>query len=218
VLRLLRLDELVPIGQLAQWISRSDAAPLPATPKLATQRLDAPSPDPAKKKSVLTPESNANGLSLTQTDADLSIIWGRLLESVGPFLSGSLQKAGLPAIIGPNSLVIRFEDRYTSQCEYCAEPGRLEEIQKTIKSITGREWMIRIEKESRPEGSEHELETQQHSRKTVTSRERNQEAMQIPLVNRAVDKLGARLLKMDEGFGTGVSEPAESEAIEQPES
>jgi hypothetical protein len=124
----------------------------------------------------------------------------------------------MPAILGPNSLVICFGDRYTSQCEYCSEPGRLDEIQKTIKSITGRDWTIRVDTETGPKGLEHESETQQQPSKIVTHRERSQEAMQIPLINRAVDKLGARLLKMDEGFGTGVSEPIETEAMEQPES
>ncbi len=217
VLRLLRLDELMPIGQLAQWISRADGGAIATTPKATPTSVSASSTEPAKKKSILTPESSSNGQNPAQSDADLPVIWGKLLESVGPFLSGSLQKAGLPAIIGPNSLVIRFGDRYTSQWEYCSEPGQVEEIQKTIKSITGREWMIRVDKEARPEGSGQETEIQQQPNKTVTYRERSQEAMQIPLVNRAVDKLSARLLKMDEGFGTGISEHAEPEAAEPPE-
>jgi DNA polymerase-3 subunit gamma/tau len=220
VLRLIRLDELVPIGQLAQWLGRPDsgsgASPSKAAPAAL---LNAPNLDAAKKKPNLMPEPVSNGRSLAaEPNADLAVIWVKLLESVGPFLGGNLQKASLPAIIGPNALVIRFADRYTSQCEYCSDPGTLEEIQRTLKSITGREWVIRIDKETGSQESENVPETQQQSSKPVTYKERSQEVMQIPLVNRAVDKLGARLVKMEDGFGTVVPEPAETEAMEQTES
>ena len=121
VLRLIRLDELVPIGQLAQWLTQPGRRLRPPTVSTGSAK-SVPAAEPAKKNSLATAElaGERERPPLPCCHNDLVVIWAKLLESVGPFLGGNLQKAGLPAILGPKSLVIRFEARYTSECDFCS--------------------------------------------------------------------------------------------------
>jgi DNA polymerase-3 subunit gamma/tau len=215
-LRLIRLDELAPIGQLVQWLNQPGAA-TPAIPGKPGAALTVPTAEPAKKNSLTAPESSTNG-KVSAGETTLEAIWAKSLELIGPFLGGNLKKAGLPAILGPNSLVIRFESRYTSESDFASEPGSIDEIQKSLKTVTGENWMVRVEQELALVQSEPDAKTQEQPNKPVTYKERSQEALQIPLMSRAVDKLGARLLKMDDGFGTIVVSQPGTEMAEPPES
>ena len=60
-------------------------------------------------------------------------------------LAGDLSKATLPAIIGPNAVVIRFPSGYNRQYATCAESSRLQKIQDAVQRITGESWTIRLE-------------------------------------------------------------------------
>jgi hypothetical protein len=145
-------------------------------------------------------------------------IWAKVRESVGPILSGILGVSGTPAILGPNALVLRFASRYTPQYDYCSQPRTIDEIQKTIQSITNQDWTFRAEIEASDGESRQDSGTEVQSNKIVTYRERSEGALQVPLVNWAVEKLGARLLKMDDGFGLTEAPPSEPETPEQQES
>ncbi len=213
ILRLIRFDELLPVAQLAQMFAQPGSAP-PARPASALPNAA----DAAKKNSTLKPEPSTNGKGVAAAEATarltLAEVWVKVLETVGPFLGGNLDKAGLPAILGPKSLVIRFGNDYTSQSDFCSEPQSVNEIQKALRTVTGDEWIVRVERSTVDAITPEQAETKVQAVKPVTYRERSQEVLQMPLISRAVDKLGARLLKIDDGFGTLNVIPRDVEILE----
>jgi DNA polymerase III subunit gamma/tau len=219
VLRLIRLDDLVPVAQLAQSLSQPGSAPAPRPASSKPQ----PEAEAAKKNSRVTPEAARNGVEAarngvevptTTIETDLEGVWAKVRETVGPMLAANLAAAGLPAILGPNTLVLRFTSRYTAPYDYCAIPRNIEEIQAVVKSITGKDWNFRVEMEAQSDGKQ---DTQPQPAKPVTYRERNQEVLQVPLVNWAVEKLGARLLRVDDGFGAAETSGSDPESAEPQE-
>jgi DNA polymerase-3 subunit gamma/tau len=215
VLRLIRLDEFVQVSQLVNWLAQGQAgnAPSVAAPRTA------PAVEAGKKNSIAGPEPAANGMPapvvpISGSD-NLEGIWARVRDEVGPMLSGNLATAGLPAILGPKTLVIRFAVGYTHHHDYCSQPNSVQRIQDALKAVTGQDWTVRIEKEA---GADAPPETQVQSQQRVTNRNRDEDLRKLPLIDRAIDKLGARLLKTDEGFGTDASPPVESETMEPQES
>jgi DNA polymerase III subunit gamma/tau len=218
--KLIRLDELVPIAQLAQWLGQPGANPAPTAKP--TTNPSVPPGDPGKKNLIASLPSTANGKS-RPPDAPREIdqtniveIWGKLRENVGPMLGGNLEVVGLPAIFGPKSLVLRFSLRYTSQYDYCSSAESIKRIQSGLKEITGQEWNLRLEMEPANGGTATGTTTENVPDKAVTYREREQEVAKIPLVSRAMEKMGARLLKMDERFGTSeTTSPGNDSGAEQ---
>jgi DNA polymerase-3 subunit gamma/tau len=215
VLRLIRLDELVSVSQLSNWLSQGQAGGV--SPVAASRQ--APAADAGKKNSITAPQPISEGKHAVPTpigaingSVNLEEIWTRVRDNVGPILGGNLASAGLPAILGPKTLVLRFALRYTHHHDYCAEPNSILRIQDALKTVTGQEWTVRIEKES---GSELPAAAQTQAIQGVTNRSRDEDARKLPLIGRAIDKLGARLLKLDDGFGSEGSIPVEGETEPQ---
>ncbi|MCE9534183.1 MAG: DNA polymerase III subunit gamma/tau [Planctomycetes bacterium] len=215
VLRLIRLDELVPVAQLAQWVGQGAATVPPATRNVAAKPGSLP--EPAKKNSLTAPEVVSPLDSVPKGDLGLPEIWVRVRETVGPVHSGTLDAGGLPATLGPKSLVLRFDSRYTSQHDYCSDPKRIEIVQAALKEITGEDWSFRTELAAGLAESIPSAVPESQVSKAVTNRQRDQETMKIPLLNRAIEQMGARLLKVDEGFGTSNVAPVDLEPIEPQE-
>src|SRR5207244_8243075 len=125
--RLGRLDDLVSLSQGAQWLNqpaaRADGArPGPASPAARPATLVSP-PEAVKKKLTAAPDPM---LPLALTAESLPAVWERVLARLGAgFLVNSLQKADLPAISAPNTLVLRFPPGYNHEREYCSEPTRV---------------------------------------------------------------------------------------------
>ena len=110
-----------------------------------------------------------------------------------------LEKAGLPAITGPNSLVLRFPADYNQAREYCQEPTRLAKIEEAVRKVSGHPWTVRVEA-----GPASPAATPTAVVATARPRPRRNhraEAEKEPLVKRAVDALGAQIVRVDEGFG-----------------
>ena len=227
-LRLIRLDELVPVAQLAQWLSQPGTTPTPTASKPAPAR-SLPAADHAKKNSIANPVGGAvapNGaapnrdakIAPAPPPTDIATITANVCLEVGLTLGENLKSAGLPAITGPKSLVFNFGSRYTHQHDYCSEPDSIKRIQLAFKEITGLEWNIRIEHDATEERLPQKATTEVQPVKAVTYRERELEVAKIPLIGRAIDKMGARLLKMDVGFGSSEPVPVESDLPEPQES
>jgi len=72
-------------------------------------------------------------------------IWQELLAQAGPLLASELGKAEVPAISGPNTLVLRFPLQYNQAREHCQEPVRVTRIEELLRKITGRAWQVRID-------------------------------------------------------------------------
>src|SRR5262249_6399360 len=140
LVRLARLEDLVPISQLAQWVgqARPDAAAAPPG-----ARSVAP-PEGLKKKLTPPAENGAVAGPLPLTAETLPQVWGQVLAGVGVMFANSLEKGGFPAISGPNTLVIRFPPAYNGDKDYCQEPTRLQRVEAALQKITGRPWTLRV--------------------------------------------------------------------------
>jgi DNA polymerase III subunit gamma/tau len=211
VVRLSRLDELVPIAQLAQWASQ------PGTATASPQRLVGAE---APKKNGMTslaesfrPSLNGSAPSappirtLKPLDAtNLSLIWDKVKTEVGVMFAGMLSRAGMPATVGPKALVLRFPGQYNHAYEYCREPGRSRHLETVLRELTGQEWSLRFELDANATPAEAGVAP-------VSNRERERRALEMPLLNRIVNQLDGRLLKLDDGFGedSPVDEPVEGD-------
>ncbi len=109
-----------------------------------------------------------------------------------------LEKAGLPAITGPNSLVLRFSADYNQAREYCQEPARLAKIEEVIRKGTGRPWILRVEGVA---GSAPAEPVPAAPEPPAPRRNYRAEAEKDPLVKRALDALGAQIVRVEDGFG-----------------
>ncbi len=194
VVRLARMDEMLSVSALAQMIANGAVAS-PAGPAPAV-RPAVPPADPSKKNGLI--ESNgthqpppAPGDVSPET---LPAVWERVLQEVGPMRRGQLQFAGLPAILGPNSLAIRFPAGYSSAYDSCASESGVEVIQRALKRITHKDWLVRVELASGPVGSPPPGAV------PARPEQRTKDLLQLPLFKKAADVLGAQLVRVDEGF------------------
>jgi DNA polymerase-3 subunit gamma/tau len=209
IIRLSRLDDLMSLSQLAQMLQGADGAPTPrpaAPPSLAAARPSPPADLAKKKSSEVGDAPNKTPL----TNDNLRHVWSEVLTQVGPFLGRELEKAGLPAIIGPNRVVLRFPLAYNRQCEFCSDPVRLNRVLDALERVTSETWDLRLEVapglngQTRPEAlAKPELAAAPAA------------TVQHPLLQATIELLGARLLKIDDGFGQA-AEPVAEDA-EEPE-
>ena len=129
------------------------------------------------------------------TEDALPQLWARVLQEVGRFLATSLEKAAIPAISGPNTLVLRFPAAYNQAQEICATPGNVARIEEKLRLVTGKGWSLRME-------TIGELPARTAA-VTPTRPRRNdkEEAEKGPLVRRVKEVLGGQILFAEEGFG-----------------
>jgi DNA polymerase III subunit gamma/tau len=203
VVRLSRLDELVPVAQLAQWLSQPGTArPAAQTPQGA---------DSSKKNGSMSLgeayRAGNNGHSATPQaatelvqidDANLSLVWDKVKLEAGVMLAGQLARAGVPAIIGPKTLVLRFGPGYTHEYEFCRDAARTRLVEGLLKKATGQDWALRFEMDTKAVAAAPAVPV-------LSNRERERRALEAPLLSRIVSGLEGRLLKMDEGFGEGAA-------------
>lgn len=211
VVRLSRLDELLPIAQLAQTLSQ---------PGLAIVAKPQATPDSKKNGTVglsngqsltvsrLAPEQPAPRLSAPIDDANLVEVWDKVKIQVGVMFAGMLSRAGTPAIVGPKALVLRFPGEYNHAYEYCRDSGRSQHLEAQLRHLTGQEWTLRFELGEATAG----LAT---AAPQVSGKHRERQALEMPLLAKIVGRLEGRLLKLDEGFGEDASEEEADEPSNQ---
>jgi hypothetical protein len=112
--------------------------------------------------------------------------------------AAELSKAGVPAIAGPRTLVLRFPSGYNHAYEYCKEPAKAQRVEAALKATTGQDWALRFELAAGP--------APVPASAPISNRERERRALETPLLSRIVSQLEGRLLKMDEGFGETAAE------------
>jgi DNA polymerase-3 subunit gamma/tau len=204
VVRLCRLHDLVALSQLAQWVSQTRPDPRALTGPVAGR----PALPEVVKKKGLTPEA-ANGSPPAApasvegpplSEATWPQFWPQIAANVGPMLGSELRKAGTPAISGPNSLVFRFPVGYNQAREYCDSPEQRSRVEEAIRRVTGKPWTVHIESDAGQavSGVQSEPTNGPPIRPKRTAKE---EAEKVPLVKRAMDVLGATILRVEEDFG-----------------
>jgi DNA polymerase-3 subunit gamma/tau len=210
VVRLARLDELTPLTQLTQLLTQ---------PGISLPKAPISGGEVSKKNLTASPSVLNNGTEVAHISVQplpsnpspprsFEENWRQTLTELSGILASHLEKAGLPAISGPKSLVIRFGARYSAAYDYCSDSKNLARIEESLRKISGETWVVRVEKESQPSGPTPASETA-----APTSRKDREKAiLQQPVFQRITDLLQARMLTMDDGFGTVASKPNEDES------
>ncbi len=206
LVRLGRLDDLVSLGQVAQWLSQPGTGP--AAPARAAGGTMAP-PEGVKKKPLTAaleapPEAPAPA-TLPLSEETLPRVWQEVLAQAGPMMVRQLEKATPPAIFGPNTLVLRFDVRYNSEREYCSEPSRVQRIEESLRKVTGHAWQLRVESVGSGAATAPAEAAPGATIPQPRSRLKRAEAVQEPLLKRAVDVLGAQVVHMDDDFGSSAA-------------
>jgi DNA polymerase-3 subunit gamma/tau len=203
LVRLARLDDLLPVAELAQWVTQGRPAGPSAPPSgapAARPALRAQPPEAVKKKPLNAAEPAAAPTPVGLSPDTLPRLWPEVLTQLGPMLGAEVEKAALPAISAPNTLVIGFPPRYNQAREYCQEPGRLARIEEVIRRVSGQPWQVRVEAVGGPAVASSDAADDSASQPSRSRRQRA-EAVQEPLLKRAIDVLGAQLVHLDEDFG-----------------
>lgn len=156
-----------------------------------------------KKKAITTEEKSGNGQTYDPDRAAewLPEIWQQLLRQIGPVLANELRRAALPAIIGPNTLVLSLSAAYNGLHQYHDHPDTVARIESCLEKLTHTSWKVRVQAAASEEAS-----TLVDPESSPPSRPRP-ETLQEPLVKRALDLLRARVLQIDSEFGTSPAAP-----------
>jgi DNA polymerase-3 subunit gamma/tau len=220
LVRLGRLEDLASLSELTQYLGQLNSTPTAGTAgravnaapgQTAPRRLSEslPPAEPLKKTSLTAAPESVSPAQLSLCAETLPQIWAQLVSQVPPMLREHLGRGGVPAISGPNTLVLRFPVGYNHEREYCQQPASLARMEEGLRRITGLAWAVRIESgggESNPLPTIAAAETDQ-----TLSRYRRQrsEAMKEPLVKRAMEALAAQIIDVEEGFGVAVASATE---------
>ena len=203
VVRLARMDELLSVSTLAQLVASGASPPIsgthpPARPVTTPYPPPTVSTDPSKKNGLIGSNGTHQTLALEGNGSSEAFptVWERVIQDVGPMRGTQLRTAGLPAIFGPNSLVIRFPTGYSSAYESCASEPGTEVIRQALKRATGREWSVRVEQVAGPASGSLPPGAAPPPR----PEQRAKDLLQLPLFRKAADVLGAQLVRVDDGF------------------
>ncbi len=223
VVRLSRMDDLIPLTQLAQWVSQGGGAKLTAG---SSQAAIASGGDPSKKNGQLSladkfrvgnvpaPSADGGNQPLDISDATISEVWTKVRADAGVMLGAELDKAGLPAIVGPKMLMLRFPARYNHAYEFCKDTAKTATVEAALRKITGVPWGVRFEIDAKDTATAPVVPA-------VSAKDREKSALQNPLLSSIVNKLEGRMLKMEDGFGHVEPEPEPesgvAEAVPAPE-
>jgi len=196
VVRLSRLDELLSVASLLQMAAgQGTVVAKVAAPRAAPPVAPRPAEDLKKNGPVTSvPVVNLNGVGYSGelTAAMLPGLWANVVAEVGMFRGKNLEPAGVPAILGPNALEVRFPAGYTSQYDAIQHETSQEVIRRILKMQTGRDIQIRVG-----------IDAATPDRPAFTvpqAPDRKKDLMQLPIFQKAVASLGAQLIKVDDGF------------------
>jgi DNA polymerase-3 subunit gamma/tau len=208
LVRLGRLGDLASLSQLAQWLGQLRLDPRGAlTPPPGSPALDQVKKKPLSADRESGAVSPSSSLPTELTAETWPYFWPQIVSIVGAMLASELEKAGAPAILGPNTLVFRFGPAYNHSREFVLNPERLARVEEALRRVTGNTWKVQLEQDASPTPSSQEPPDSNGqpaaSRPRVSARET---AEKQPLIRRAVEVLGATIQRVDEGFGNGTEE------------
>jgi DNA polymerase III subunit gamma/tau len=201
VVRLSRLEELLSVASLLQLAQ--SGAPVGKIGQSPTPRSAVAAPlDPSKKNDRVTVEPVVTSPAASTygeiNERTLPGIWERTLADVGMIRGKQLEAAGLPAILGPNSLAIRFSSGYSSQYDAIRQEASLETIRRTLKLVTQQDVQLRVELTA---------EVREVMPPPMVAIDRKKDLMKLPIFQKAMSTLGAQLLKVDDGFNPYLDQP-----------
>jgi DNA polymerase-3 subunit gamma/tau len=226
LVRLSHLDEFLATAELLATSAGQPARPAPGTPpRLAVPAssdavADAPSPlaEAPRPRDAHEPkaevlrhsapaQSPPSAAPLPWTQETLDGIWPQLLASVGVSLGYLLHGAVPVANTGPNQLVLRYPPEYNKLAGELRASGQLDKVQAELARLTGLQLPVRIEVHNAPDRAAPASDRPAGSRTKVL----RQQALEEPLVRKAVDLFHAQLIHVDEGFAASRGDAAEAQ-------
>lgn len=216
LVRLGQLDDLLSVGQIAQWLSKEGTAPAPASRPAppAPRQPVVPGSESAGEKKKLNADEAApvSTIRLPFSQENLPAIWQQLQSESGFAINSDLRKVISTAISGPNALVMRVSRRYNTTSISFLEPARLSKIEGILTGIVGHPCSARIEWiDDAP------AETSGPSSTAVAMGQQRQlrsELLQLPFVKQVSQVLGAQIVRADEGFGDAQKDPLPERELE----
>jgi DNA polymerase III subunit gamma/tau len=205
LVRLGRLENLVALPYLVRLLHQQrgsgSAASAPA--------VSAAPPEGVKKKLPAPAPENGAAQQQPLTTENLADLWAQTLRKVPGLLARNLERGGIPAIIAPNRLVLRFPLEYNGAKDYCQEPSCSAQVETALRELTGQPWVLQVESltaAASPDAASQGGTVADDSRGSLfsaitTRRNAREEAEKMPLIKRALDVLGASVQRVDEGFG-----------------
>jgi DNA polymerase-3 subunit gamma/tau len=206
LVRLARLDSLVPLSQLAQWVQEGGAASIVSRPSGAVLSSAGGRVSEVQEKKKLIaenprPASNGHAAAVARLhDGNLQAVWQQLLSEAGFATGSDLRRAINIAISGPNALVLTFPARYNLREEQLLEPTRKTQVEELLYKLTGQAWQVRVAISPHTTGNlpgAPAAETDGNAQRRM-----REEMLKKPLIHRAVDLLGAQIVQIEPGFGT----------------
>ncbi|MFO0807474.1 MAG: DNA polymerase III subunit gamma/tau [Gemmataceae bacterium] len=193
LVRLSRLDGLISLSQIADILQTGvelSASPTPVSSRALAAEEQKKNSAELTTNRIPTPPAGPTALTI-DTLAD---IWSAVLAQIGPVLAQNVQVAGLPAISGPNALVLQFPVEYNTQRSFCTDETRLQRVTDALRRLTGQDWAVRVESV---------LSRNKHTPSVIAPRTVKEmgPAIDHALLKRAADVLGAKLLQVDDSFG-----------------
>jgi DNA polymerase-3 subunit gamma/tau len=226
VVRLARLDDLVPISQLVQALNQLGTGAVSVAAPPPRQSLAAPEASEHSKKNSMengptSLESDLAGQELSTvslSEATVLEVWERMIRYLAkksPILANHLKSAGQAAIFGPNALVIRFSAEYTHTYEACATEASTQRLQEALQKITGQPALVRVE---RVTGALPGLPSPTAKAQPGNPvQERRKQLMSLPLFKKASETLGAQIWHVDEDFNPSAPPRPASTTPEDPD-
>jgi DNA polymerase-3 subunit gamma/tau len=216
LVRLSRLHDLVALSELTQWLEKGGVAGAPASSRPSSA---SPRPAAALAPEKKSPERTAEPLNeagpVILTEESLGQTWPKVLAQVGNFLANDLRNAESVKVVGSNTLVLRFPAGYNPLHGLGQESNRgsariAERVEETLRKLTGYSWSVRIESVGNGAVASSTSAADTDASLSRTRRQMT-DALQVPLVKRACDLLGAQFVRMDEGFASASPDTAEGE-------
>jgi len=212
VVRLARLEDLLSVGQLASALGQGrivSAALSSGTPRVSAVGSEATDsakkngpvkPDPADRLEI--PDPTSSGASLSEST--LPALWSRInryLAERSPMLASHLKFAKLPAIFGPNTLVIRFQSEYNHAYEACDAEENIHRIEEALARETGQPIKVACELQTdwAAVPSPAPVAANGAPRSPQTG-DRKKQLMGLPFFRKAGEALGAQIWHVDEDF------------------
>jgi hypothetical protein len=153
-----------------------------------------------EKKNIAPLKDEPAGPTVPLTESTRDAVWTKVLSEVGFTIAGVLKKASSLAIPGPNALVMRVSQRYNVPGGAILDSTQLARVEDVLHKITGQPCNVRVEfiKDEEPAADAGRSAV---APPTAQARQQRAEILQMPLVKKAVEVLGAQLVRADEGFG-----------------
>jgi DNA polymerase-3 subunit gamma/tau len=195
VVRLCRIGELLSVNQLAVTVASGAVL---ASPSTSVRSNPGTAAVPVKKNDLTPPAATVTSdgkLELT-TDSAASV-WPIVIGDVGQMAGFIWKKAGLPAILAPNSLALRFDSTYCLEYDQASASSMQAGLVQSLKKVTGQDWSVRVELKSGPPGGEPNGAPEKPA---ASSAGRQKAILEHPLLKRIRDSLGGQMVRMEDGF------------------